>query len=180
MNIQSYIWKNIQEFYLSKNQEEIYDKVKNFNVSGPIHVGGNEGSGKTFLVRRLLDENSLYLPIHYDFDILIEKKYSSIIIDNIKNFHRDIILKIKKSIQYCSLLIIVSEIDSKDLDREIRTYIRRFYDLEPPDYKELQEFGEYFINFFKLNPQKLPNSIKNFADLIKWIEILILNIKMRK
>lgn len=179
MNIQSYIWNNMQEFYLSKNQETVYNKVKNLKVSGPIHIGGNEGSGKTFLALKLLDENSIYLPIHYDFEDLLEKKYSSIIIDNIKNFHRDIILKIKKSIPHCSLLIIVSEIYSKDLNREIRTLIRRFYDLESPDYKELQEFGEYFINNFKLNPQKLPNSIKNFADLIKWIEILILDIKRR-
>ena len=170
----------MQEFYLTKNQEAIYNKVKMLKVSGPIHVGGNEGCGKTFLVRRLLDENSLYLPIHHNFEIFIEKKYSRIIIDNIKNFHRDIIFKIKKSIPYCNLLIIVSENNSKDLNKEIRMLIRRYYDLEPPVYKELQEFGEYFINLFKLNPQKLPNSIKNFADLIKWLDILILNIKKRK
>ena len=174
MNLQKYIWENNLEFYLSKNQKEIYEKIKDFKVNGPIHIGGGIGSGKTFLARRLLTENSVYLPIHYDIDKYLDKNYSIIIIGNIKNFNGDIIIKIKKSIQYCRFLVIISESSSMVLDNQIKSLIRRYYDLEPPNYDELQEFTDYFFKLLKLKLQKLPDSITKFDALINWINNLII------
>ena len=166
MNLQKYFWNNNQNSYLLSNQQEIFDKLKDFKLIGPIHIGGEEGNGKTFLARRLLDKDSIYLPIHYNFDKVLLKNYSLIVVDNINNFHAKILSKLKRCIQNCKLLIIISENYSNSLDNDINTIVRRNMDLIPPDIEELNNLANYFFEFFKISIQTLPKNVNNFQKLI--------------
>ena len=166
MNLQKCIWENNQDFYLLSEQEEIFDKLKDFKLKGPIHIGGEEGNGKTFLARSLLDDDSIYLPIHYNFDKVLLKNYSLIVVDNINNFHVEILSKLKRCIQHCKLLILISENYSNSLDNDINNIVRRNMDLYPPDIEELNNLANYFFEFFKISIQTLPKNVNNFQKLI--------------
>ena len=168
MNLQEYIWNHNQEFNLLHKQEEIFSKIKDFSLSGPLHIGGLEGSGKTFLARKLMDNESIYLPIHYNFDDILLRNYSLIIADNIVNFHADIISKLKRCIQHCKLLIIISENYSDSLGDDINAIIRRNLDLYPPNMEEINRLANYFFEFLNIPYQNLPKNVDNFQKLIEF------------
>ncbi len=174
MNLKNYIWNHSDEFYLMQNQEDIFNKIKDFKLNGPIHIGGEEGNGKTFLARKLLNNESIYLPIHYNFDRYLLKNYSLIIVDNIINFHSEIISKLKRCIQHCRLLLIISENYSKSLNNDINAIIRRNIDLYPPDLEEINNLAHYLFEIFKIPYKNLPKNVNNLQKLIDFFDQIII------